>query len=87
MFQTWWDLNQQNIRKVVDTAMGVLGGYALAYGEWGAIGVALLGLAVNYVWFWFSNRNKVTVAGLEKANKTGAAVAVEKALDALPKFR
>lgn len=77
MFQTWWDLNKQNIRKIVDTAMGVLGGYGAVLGEWQPIAFAALGLVVNYTWFWFDNRNKVTVKGLAEAGKSDAAETVK----------
>lgn len=77
MFQTWWDLNRQNVRKLVDTAMGVLGGYGAAYGEWGMIAAAALVLVVNYLWFWFDNRNKVTAAGLAEAGKSYLALEVK----------
>lgn len=77
MFQTWWDLNKQNIRKTVDAAMGVLVGYGAVLGEWQPIAVAVLGFVVNYVWFWFDNRNKVTVKGLSEAGKSDAAATVQ----------
>lgn len=77
MFQTWWDLNKQNIRKIVDTGMGVLAGYGAVLGEWQPIAMAVLGLGVNYVWFWFDNRNKVTVKGLSEAGKSDAAATVQ----------
>jgi hypothetical protein len=80
MLQTFWELNRQNIRKIADTAMGVIGGYAFFTSEWGVMAFAFLGLVVNYAWFWLDNRSKVTVAGLEAAGQTSTAVAVEDAM-------
>ena len=82
MFQTWWDLNKQNIRKAIDALAGVATGWIIAQGETWALFAPFLLFAINYAWFWFDNRNKVTVAGLEASDMTGAAIAVENALDA-----
>lgn len=76
MLQTWWDLNQQIVRKVIDGIAGAVAGWLIAQGEWGALlapGVAIL---VNFAWFWISNRKKVTVKGLQEA---GTFTAVEAA--------
>lgn len=83
MLQTFWDLNRQNIRKAIDTVSGVAIGWLGAQGEWGAALVPVALIAVNFVWFYLDNRNKVTVAGLEAAGKAGAAVTVEKAIEAV----
>lgn len=80
MLQTFWQFNRQNIRKLVDTGMGILGGYAFFTTEWGMLAFAGLGLIVNYAWFYLDNRTKVTVEGLEEAGKTAAAVDVDNAL-------
>lgn len=71
MFQTWWDINKQNIRKVIDSAMGLVAGWLIAQGDWGALVAPAAGLAVNYVWFWIDNRNKATVAGLDASTAAG----------------
>lgn len=85
MLMTWWDLNKQNIRKLIDSAMGLVAGWLIAQGDWGALVAPAVGLAVNYAWFWIDNRNKVTVKGLEAADMTGAAIAVAAAVDAAKK--
>jgi len=83
MLQTFWELNRQNIRKLTDTAMGIVVGYGAFAGEWTPVYLGIVGLLLNYLWFWLDNRSKVTVKGLEAASKMGAAVAVEKAIDAV----
>jgi len=83
MLQTFWELNRQNIRKLTDTAMGIVVGYGAFAGEWTPVYLGIVGLLLNYLWFWLDNRAKVTVKGLEAASKMGAAVAVEKAIDAV----
>jgi len=83
MLQTFWELNRQNIRKLTDTAMGIVVGYGAFAGEWTPVYLGIAGLLLNYLWFWLDNRAKVTVKGLEAASKMGAAVAVEKAIDAV----
>jgi len=80
MFQTWWDLNQQNIRKAIDALAGAAAGYLVSLGEWGALAAPFAVFVVNYAWFWFNNQSKVTIKGLEEANMTGAAIAVEDAI-------
>ena len=86
MFQTWWDLNKQNIRKFVDALAGAATGWIVAQGDtWALFAPAIL-FAVNYAWFWFDNKNKVTVKGLDAAGATNAAVSVEKALDTVKAF-
>lgn len=87
MLMTWWDVNKQNIRKLIDSAMGLVAGWLIAQGDWGALAAPAVGLAVNYAWFWVDNRNKVTVAGLELAGKIGAASAVDDAVHAVKKVR
>lgn len=77
MFQTWWDLNKQNIRKLIDTAMGILAGYGAVLGEWQPIALGVLGLVINYAWFWIDNKNKVSIQGLEKAGETNAAATLK----------
>ena len=58
-------------------------GYGAFAGEWTPVYLGIVGLLLNYLWFWLDNRAKVTVKGLEAASKMGAAVAVEKAIDAV----
>ena len=81
MFQTWWDLNQQTLRKTIDYGLGILAGYGAFAGEWTPVVLALLGFAVNFAWFYMSNRKKVSVKGLEQAGATNAAAAVEAVVD------
>ena len=80
MFQTWWDLNKQIIRKAVDGLSAAAAGWLTAQGEWGAALVPVMLIAINFVWFWLDNRNKVTVAGLDKAGASSAAQDVARAL-------
>ncbi len=87
MLQTFWELNRQNIRKLTDTAMGIVVGYGAFAGEWTPVYIGIVGLLLNYLWFWLDNRNKVTVAGLEAAEKVGAAVAVGNAIASEKKKR
>lgn len=77
MFQTWWDLNKQNIRKVIDALSGLVAGLLISQGEWGAALAPAVAIAVNYAWFWFDNKNKISVGGLEKAGASNAAAVVE----------
>lgn len=77
MFQTFWDINRQNIRKAVDALAGIAIGYLGSQGDWGAALVPTAVIIVNFLWFWIDNKGKVTVAGLEKAGASGAALAVE----------
>lgn len=74
MLQSFWEFNRQNIRKLVDMAMGTLATYAFFKTEWGLIGLAGLGIVGNYVWFYLDNRNKATVAGLEESPMPGTNV-------------
>lgn len=85
MLQTFWQFNRQNIRKLVDMAMGTLAGYAFFTTEWGVLALSAIGLVVNYLWFYLDNKTKVTVEGLEEAGKGAAAVAVETAVKAAKK--
>lgn len=83
MLQTFWELNRQNIRKLTDTAMGIVVGYGAFAGEWTPVYLGIVGLLLNYLWFWLDNRNKVTVKGLEETGLTNAAAVVERAVDAV----
>jgi hypothetical protein len=85
MFQTFWQFNRQNIRKLLDVAAGAITAYGAMYGEVGVIGGGILVALLNYAWFYIDNRNKVTVAGLEKAGRAAAAVDVEAAIKAMRK--
>lgn len=82
MFQTWWELNRQNVRKAVDTLSGAIAGWLAAQDQWGALVIPFFMLVVNYAWFWFDNQNKVTVKGLEEAGKLQTAQTVQTALKA-----
>ena len=80
MLQTWWDTNKQIIRKAIDALAGLVGGWLIAQGEWGAALAPLVVVAVNFVWFWLDNRNKATVKGLVEAGQSHVAVALEDAI-------
>ncbi len=67
MLQTWWDVNQQIVRKAVDAIAGAVAGWLIAQGEWGALLAPGVAIAVNFLWFWIANRKKVTVEGLKQA--------------------
>lgn len=82
MFQTWWDVNRQNIRKAIDALSGAVAGWLIAQGQWGGLLVPFLMLAINYGWFWLDNQSKITVAGLEKAGESHAALTVEQSMGA-----
>lgn len=71
MFQTWWDTNQQIIRKVIDNVAGLVGGWLIAQGEWGAAVAPAVVVAANFLWFWLSNRKMVTVEGLKQSDVAG----------------
>lgn len=80
-FQTWWDVNQQIIRKVIDGLSGLASGWLIAQGEWGAAIAPVVVLAANFLWFWLANRNKMTVQGLKDSDLPGtttAAMNIEK---------
>lgn len=87
MLQTWWDLNQQTLRKTIDAGLGILAGYGAFAGEWTPVVLALLGFAVNFLWFYLSNRNKVSISGLQKAGKFSTADMVESAIVSVGKSK
>jgi hypothetical protein len=57
MLQTWWDVNQQIVRKAIDGIAGAVAGWLIAQGEWGALLAPAVAIGVNFGWFWISNRN------------------------------
>jgi hypothetical protein len=71
LLQSFWDVNRQNIRKAIDMLAGGVSGYLVSQGEWGALAAPFAVIALNYVWFYFDNRNKVTVEGLVESPVPG----------------
>lgn len=82
MLQTFWQFNRQNVRKLIDMAGGAITAYGAQYGQLGVFVAGVAVLALNYLWFWLDNRNKVTVEGLEQKSMSNAAVAVQDAMKA-----
>lgn len=82
MLQTWWDVNQQIVRKMIDGISGAVAGWLIAQGEWGALLAPGVAIGVNFLWFWLANRKKVTVQGLADAGKMTAAIDVKNAIEA-----
>ena len=83
MLQTFWQFNRQNIRKIIDMGAGAITTYGAMHGELGVIGAGVAVMALNYAWFYFDNKYKVTVEGLEASTLPGtndAAAKVAKAL-------
>ena len=80
MFQSWWDVNKQIVRKMIDTFAGLVGGWLLTKGEWGAAMVPAVALIGNFIWFWIDNKSKATVKGLAEAGMSNAAIALEDAI-------
>jgi hypothetical protein len=85
MLQTMWDSIQQIIRILLYAGAGALVTAGIIDQ---ATGVALAGAAlgvINGLWTWYWNRMAVTVAGLEAAGASHAAVVVETAVKAVKK--
>lgn len=76
-FQTFWQTQRQNIRKVLDFVSGAITTYGATKGE---IGVSIAGLVVaclNYAWFYFDNMNKITIEGLEESEVPGTSTVAQ----------
>lgn len=79
MLQTFWDINRQTVRKMIDFVAGAAVSAGIIDANLSVILVALAVAVTNAVWWWVDNKKKVTVAGLEKAGDAKAAVAVKAA--------
>lgn len=85
MLQTFWDINRQTVRKMIDIAAGAAVSAGIIDQNLSAILVALAVAIANAAWWWIDNRKKVTVKGLEEAGKGHAAATVEAAVRAAKK--